>query len=310
MDIIFMGTPDFAVPCLAALLEQGHTIRLVVTQPDKPKGRGHRFTPPPVKAYALEHGLPVYQPATLRDGDAAARLAQIPADVYIVVAYGKILPESILQLPPHGCINVHASLLPKYRGAAPIQWSIINGETETGVTTMYMEKGLDTGDMLLRRTVPIAPDDTASTLHDKLAAAGADVLAQTLEQLAAGTLSPQKQDDALSCYAPMIDKDTARLDFSRSAAEVTNLVRGMNDYPMARTTYAGRMMKVVWAEPEQEDAAGVPGEIVSVGPEGVRVACSKGAIRITELQFEGGKRLPVSEYLKGHAIETGVVLGE
>lgn len=310
MNIVFMGTPDFAVPCLTALLQAGHHISLVVTQPDKPKGRGHKLAFPPVKQAALETGIEVYQPNSLKTDEAVERLKAADAEAFVVVAYGKLLPERVLALPKKGCINVHASLLPLYRGAAPIQWAIVDGQTQTGVTTMLMEKGLDTGDMLCKTVVDITPEETASSLHDKLSAAGASLIVETLEQLERGELTPQKQDDRRSTYAPMISKETARLDFTRDARAVYNLIRGMYSYPMARTTYEGRLMKVARATYSSEPVKGTSGKIVSVGPEGIRVVCGAGSICITEVQFEGGKLLPVREYIKGHEIKTGVVLGQ
>ena len=310
MQIIFMGTPDFAVPCLSALLDAGHTVSLVVTQPDKPKGRGHKLAPPPVKAFAAERGIPVYQPATLRDGTAEEVLASHPADVYVVVAYGKILPPSILALPPKGCINVHASLLPKYRGAAPIQWSILSGETQTGVTTMFMEEWPDAGNMLLHTVVDITPEETGSSLHDKLSEAGAALIVKTLDHLDRGLLVPRKQIDAHATYAPMIDKTTATIDFTRPAREVCNLIRGMNAFPMARTTYHGKLLKIIRATADDHAGAGGSGKVLAAGPEGIRVACGAGSILILELQLEGGKRLPAADFLRGHPMAPGERLGE
>ena len=310
MKLIFMGTPDFAVSSLAALVEAGHEVLLAVTQPDKPKGRGHKMAPPPVKEYAQSKGIEVYQPTSMRTQEVLDKLASYGAQVFIVAAYGKILPQTILDLPQYGCINVHASLLPKYRGAAPIQWSIANGETVTGVTTMQMDAGLDTGDMLLKTEVAILPEDTGETLHDKLAAAGARVLLETLDRLEAGTLSREKQDDSLSCYAPMLNKEVSRIDFSKTAAEIVNLVRAMNPYPTAHTLYQGRRMRVFCAEAETYAAKGrMCGEIIDVSDSGILVRCANGAVRITEVQFDGKKRMPVREYLKGNRMESGEILG-
>lgn len=310
MKLIFMGTPDFAAVSLAALFEAGHEVLLAVTQPDKPKGRGHKMTPPPVKEYALEKGIEVYQPNSMRMEEAYEKLASYGAEAFIVAAYGKILPQKILDLPKYGCLNVHASLLPKYRGAAPIQWSIANGETVTGVTIMQMDAGIDTGDMLLKTEVAILPEDTGETLHDKLAEAGGRVLLDALQQLEKGTLQAEKQDDSLSCYAPMLNKEVSKIDFAKSATEVANLVRAMNPYPAAHTVYQGRRMRVFGATAESCDKAAACGEILQANTEGILVRCGDGAVKVTELQFDGKKRMPVREYLKGNTIETGVVLGE
>lgn len=309
MKIVFMGTPDFSVPCLNALIENGHEVVLVVTQADKPKGRGHKLTPPPVKECAVKHGIPVYQPASMKSDEVFEVLKEANADIFIVVAYGKILPGRILNLPPYGCVNVHASLLPKYRGAAPIQWSIINGETKTGVTTMQMDEGLDTGDMLMKIEVPIAPDETGETLHDKLSLAGKDVLIKTLTALQAGTLQPQKQNDAESCYASMIDKQLAKIDFSKSADEICCLIRAMNSYPYAQTFYEGKLLKIVKATPVKlNDITAKNGTIVSVKDGGFTVKCGNNAIFVTEIQMEGKRKMPVSEYVKGNTITVGTIL--
>lgn len=309
MRLVFMGTPDFAVASLAALVESGHEIVLAVTQPDKPKGRGHRLAPPPVKEFALERGIEVYQPASVRTEEAFQRLAACGADAFIVAAYGKILPEAVLKLPKHGCINVHASLLPKYRGAAPIQWSIANGETVTGVTTMQMDAGLDTGDMLLKTEVGITPEDTGETLHDKLAAAGAEVLLETLARLEAGTLTREAQDDRLSCYAPMLSKETSRIDFGKTPAEIVNLVRAMNPYPAAHTLYQGKRMRAFRAECIASSGAEPCGTILAASEKGIDVKCAGGAVRITEVQFDGKKRMQVADYLRGNTVELGGILG-
>lgn len=309
MRLVFMGTPDFAVASLAALVEGGHEIVLAVTQPDKPKGRGHRLAPPPVKEFALKRGIEVYQPASVRTEEAYQRLAACGAEAFIVAAYGKILPEAVLNLPKHGCINVHASLLPKYRGAAPIQWSIANGETVTGVTTMQMDAGLDTGDMLLKTEVAITPEDTGETLHDKLAAAGAEVLLETLARLEAGTLTREAQDDSQSCYAPMLSKETSRIDFGKTPAEIVNLVRAMNPYPAAHTLYQGKRMRAFRAECIAASGAEPCGTILAASEKGIDVKCGGGAVRITEVQFDGKKRMQVADYLRGNTVETGEILG-
>ena len=308
MKIVFMGTPDFSVPCLEALIEAGHTVSLVVTQSDKPKGRGHKLTPPPVKECALLHNIPVYQPEKMKDEEAFETLQAENADLFVVVAYGKILPKRILDLPKYGCINVHASLLPKYRGAAPIQWSIICGEEKTGVTTMQMDVGLDTGDMLMKKEVEIAKDETGESLHDKLSLAGKEVLIETVSALEKGTLVPEKQDDSLTCYAPMIDKSTAKIDFTKSAKEISCLVRAMNSYPYAQTTYEGKLMKIIFAEPVAQENTGKPGEILAVKDGRMLIKCGIGAISVSEIQMEGKKKMPVSEYVKGNSFTIGAVL--
>ncbi|MBQ2696535.1 MAG: methionyl-tRNA formyltransferase [Clostridia bacterium] len=309
MKIVFMGTPDFSVPCLEALIEADHTVTLVVTQADKPKGRGHKLTPPPVKECAMKYNIPVFQPEKMKDDASFKRLQEAEADLFVVVAYGKILPERVLNLPKYGCINVHASLLPKYRGAAPIQWSIIGGESSTGVTTMQMDVGLDTGDMLLKREIQIEDTDTGETLHDKLSVLGKDVLLETIKALEEGSLKPEKQDDSLSCYAPMIDKNTAKIDFSRSAEEICRLIRAMNSYPYAHCEYEGKLLKIIEATPEKVETFTVEnGKILGVKNDSFTVKCGKNAIKVTAIQVEGKKKMSVSEYLKGNSIAEGVIL--
>lgn len=310
MKIVFMGTPEFAVAPLKALCEDGHEISLVVTQPDKPKGRGHKLLPPEVKVFAESRDIPVYQPKSMKTDEAFERLRAENAELFVVVAYGKILPQRILDIPRYGSINIHTSLLPKYRGAAPIQWSIINGETKTGVTTMRMDDGIDTGDMLVVKPVDIDFSDTGETLHDKLAEAGVEAIRETIRQLEAGALRPQKQNDALSCYAPMISKETGILDFNKDALSLYNLIRALNSYPYASTVYKGQRFKVIRALPVHESYRGKAGEILTVTKDGILVKCGEGALLICEVQFEGKKKMPVSEFIKGNKIETGVVLGE
>lgn len=308
MKLVFMGTPDFAVESFRALIEGGHEVVLAVTQPDKPKGRGHKLAPPPVKKYAQEQSIEVYQPSSVKTDEAYEKLSALNADAFIVAAYGQILPERILNLPKYGCINVHASLLPKYRGAAPIQWSIAHGETVTGVTTMQMDKGLDTGDMLLKTEVEITRDDTGETLHDKLATVGGKVLLDTLEKIENGTIERIPQDDSLSCYAPMLSKETSKIDFSQNALEIVNLIRAMNPYPAAHTLYMDSRMRVFRAETANHKGNESCGTILDVLSDGILVKCADGAVKITEVQFDGKKRMAVSEYLKGNKICTGEVL--
>lgn len=309
MKIVFMGTPDFALTALKALYEDGHEISLVVTQPDKPKGRGHKLTPPEIKVFAEERNIPVYQPVSAKTDEAFERLKAENADLFVVAAYGQILPQRILDLPKHGSINIHASILPKYRGAAPIQWCIINGETETGVTTMMMDAGLDTGDMLVKEYVEILNTDTAEILHDKLALKGVCAIRETIKKIENGNLVREKQDDSLSSYAPMINKNTGVIDFSKSAGEIYNLVRGLNSYPYASTTYNGQRFKVISALVNSDCKDGKIGEILDVTTSGILVKCGIGVITITDVQFEGKKKMPVSEYIKGNKIDKGVILG-
>ena len=308
MKILYMGTPDFAVLPLKALYEDGHEIVLAVTQPDKPKGRGHKLTPPPVKEFAVANGIPVFQPESCKTDDAYEYLKSFDADIFIVAAYGQILPQRVLDIPRYGCINIHASLLPKYRGAAPIQWSIINGETATGVTTMQMNAGLDTGDMLVKEEVIIEPCDTCETLHDKLAIAGVNTIRETLKKIEAGTLSPEKQDDSLSTYAPMINKTTGYIDFSKDALSICNLVRALNPYPYAQAMYEDARFKVIAAKVADKEYSAENGEIIDVSSDGILVACSGGSIIITDVQFEGKKKMPVAEFIKGNEIKKGVIL--
>lgn len=306
MRILFMGTPDFAVPSLARLIDDGHEIVGVLTQPDKPQGRKMKLTPPPVKVLAQEHGLPVHQPQTLKDGAIADLLEQTQPELIVVVAYGKILPAYVLDFPPHGCINVHGSLLPRWRGAAPIQWSVIAGDKYAGVTTMQMAQGLDTGDMLLTYRAEIGARETAGELFDRLAQAGAGLLHDTIEQL--DQITPQPQEESAACYASMLDKDMARIDWSKSAREIDCLIRGLNPWPVALTELSGARMKVFAAE--MESAKGRPGEVLEAdAKKGLLVACGEGALRLTEIQMVGGKRMRAQDYLRGHAIEIGTVLG-
>ena len=301
MRILYMGTPDFAVAPLEALCAAGHEICAVLTQPDKPTGRGYKMTPPPVKVAALAHGIPVYQPETLKNNAIADLLAQVQPELIAVAAYGKILPEYVLNFPKFGCLNVHASLLPKYRGAAPINRCIMEGASETGVTIMYMEKGLDTGDMLLWESTPIRDEDNAESLHDRLAEIGARLLVQTLEQLP--HLTPVKQDDAAHTYAPMLNKSDCRIDFTKSAREVFNQIRGLSPFPGAFTTLEGKMLKVYAAA--VADGHGTPGTVIA--GEGLTVACGEGAVRLTSIKPEGKKAMTDSQYLNGHPITKGVM---
>lgn len=307
MRIVFMGTPDFAVPSLQALIDAGHDVCAVYTQPDKPQGRKQILTAPPVKTLALEHDIPVFQPNTLKNEDEQARLRELAPEVIIVVAYGKLLPKAVLDIPPHGCINVHGSLLPRWRGAAPIQWAVIAGDEMAGVTTMQMAEGLDTGDMLLTYETKVGEKETAGELFDRLAQSGAELLTQTLVKL--DEITPRPQDDAQSCYAHMLDKQMAVIDWSKSAHEIDCLIRGLNPWPIALTTLSGERLKVFAAE--KANGNGEPGTVLEADPKkGLTVACGEGALKLTEIQLVGGKRMKATDFLRGHAIEVGTKLGD
>ncbi len=305
MNIVFMGTPEFAVPCLQKLLDAGYPVTGVFTQPDKPKGRGYKLLPPPVKELALQHHIPVYQPATLKSDEAFAALQSCAPDLIVVVAYGKLLPKRVLELPRHGCINVHASLLPKYRGAGPIQWAVLNGEAETGVTTMRMAEGLDTGDMLEQSRTPIGENETADELYTRLSHIGADTLLTTLRKLENDALLRTPQQDALSSYAPMLDKSLCPIDFTKDARAVHNQIRGLSSWPAAQTTYKGKRLKVYESRLVPMD--GEPGTVLD--PKKFIVACGKGAVQLLSVQYEGGKRMPADAFLRGRPAEKGEKLG-
>lgn len=309
MKILFMGTPDFAVPTLRALIESGEEIVGVVTQPDKPKGRGYLMLPPPVKSFAAECGLEVYQPETLKDESFSELLRSLAPEMIVVVAYGKILPESVLNFPKYGCINVHGSILPEYRGAAPMQRAIIDGKKKTGVTTMYMEKGLDTGDMLIVSEVDILPNDNFEDIHDRLAALGADTMLRTVEQIKAGTAVRTPQSSELATYAAKIEKADCLLDFSKSADELHNLVRGLSPIPLSFThTPDGKLLKVVSSEVERADGVyGKAGEVIEVG-ERIVVACGCGALALLRVLPEGKGRMSAADFVRGRKINTGDIL--
>ena len=298
MKIIFMGTPDFAVPTLKKLYDSGYEVQAVFTQPDKPKGRGYKLVPPPVKELALAHQIPVFQPQKMRDGQALEILQQLQPELIAVVAYGKLLPKEILELPKYGCINVHGSLLPKYRGAGPIQWSIIDGEKTTGVTTMYMGEGLDTGDMILKKETPIGENETYGELHDRLAVIGAQALVETVDLLEQGKAPREKQDDALSCYAPMLDKKIAKLDFAQPATKLHDLIRGLSPWPVAHTTFEGKLLKVHRAVVAQAQGdCGPAGKVLD--SKKLIVACGSGALELQQVQLEGGKRISGEDFMRG-----------
>ncbi|HTG80693.1 MAG TPA: methionyl-tRNA formyltransferase [Geobacteraceae bacterium] len=307
LRLVFMGTPEFACPTLQTLIERGEEILAVVTQPDRPKGRGQQLAPPPVKVLAERHGITVLQPVKVRAPEFIDMMKGLAPDLIVVIAFGQILPKALLEIPRYGCINVHASLLPRYRGAAPINWCIINGETETGVTTMQMDVGLDTGDMLVKKRTAIDPEEDSRALHDRLAMLGAKTLAETLDLLVADKLVPEKQDDALSCYAPMLKKEHGLLDWSTGAQEIKNLVRGVTPWPGAFSYLDGKAVKVFRVD--VADGSGTPGTILRAGREGIDVACGRGSVLVKELQLEGRKRLAAAEFLAGYKIEPGTVLG-
>ena len=300
MRIVFMGTPDFAVPSLNQLIQDGHEIVGVYTQPDKPKNRGMKLTPPPVKVVALEHDLPVFQPKTLKDEAVQQELAALAPELIVVAAYGKLLPKAVLELPEKGCINVHSSLLPKYRGAAPINWAMLNGDTETGVSIMYMAEELDAGDVILTAKTPIDPEEDLPSLWDRLAKVGAEALAEALPLLAAGTAPRTPQDSTQATFAPMLSRELSPIDWTKPMAAIRNQVRGLIPWPCATAELAGQRFKIY------KTAVGTatdktPGTLLSAGKKGIEVACGDGqSLWITELQAEGGKRMSAAAYLLGH----------
>ncbi len=303
-----MGTPDFAVPSLQALIQNGYDVALVITQPDRRKGRGRQLTAPPVKIKALELNLKLLQPAKLNEQKFLGQIRRIQPDYLIVIAYGHILSEKILQLPTSGAINVHASLLPKYRGPAPIQWAILNGAAQTGVTTMYMDKGLDTGDILLSRAEPILPEDTAATLHDRLAQTGADLLIKTLGGLAAGKITPRQQDHSQATYAPLLKKQDGRIDWQRPAQELETFIRGMTPWPGAFTFHNESRLKIFKAAPITEHVSEPAGTVLKTFPGELAVATGKGVLSILEIQGSSGKRLAIADFLRGYKLSPGALL--
>ncbi len=324
-----MGTPDFAVGALEAIIEAGHQVTAVVTQPDKPKGRGKEMQITPVKACALAHGIPVFQPVKIKATEETERLRSYEADIFVVAAFGQILSEEILNMPKFGCVNIHASLLPKYRGAGPIQWAIIDGEKETGVTIMQMDKGIDTGDMLLKTVVPVDERETGDSLHDKLAAAGAELIVEALSKIERGEAKPQKQNDADACYAKMLKKSMGEIDWNKSADVLDRLIRGLISWPGAFTVFRGRTLKIwkeeaVCKDPEiREMQAGneepeiremqaeneEPGTVVKVEKDAFYVRTGEGFLKVLEVQPEGKKRMAVRDFLLGYPVKTGEKLG-
>lgn len=309
MRVIFMGTPDFAVGALESIIKAGHEVVLVVTQEDKPKGRGKEIQYTPVKECAIKHNIEVYQPHRVKTEESVAKLKEYNADVFVVAAYGQILSKEILDMPKHGCVNIHASILPKYRGAAPIQWSIIDGEKVTGVTTQMMAEGIDTGDILDVLKVEIADDETGGSLFDKLTEAGSEIILETLKKLENGTATRTPQDDSQSSYAKMLDKKLGDIDFTKSAEEIERLVRGLNPWPSAYTRYNGKTLKIWKAEVIDNDYAGECGQIVDKTKKAVIIKTGEGALAVTELQPEGKKRMTTEAYMCGADFEIGKLLG-
>ena len=309
MKVIFMGTPDFSVGTLEALVEAGHEVVLAVTQPDKPKGRGKEMQFTPVKECALKYNIPVYQPRRVREAECIEELRKYEADIMVVVAFGQILPKEILEMTTYGCVNVHASLLPKYRGAAPIQWSIIDGEEVTGVTTMQMNEGLDTGDMLLKVEIPIEEKETGGSLHDKLAAAGAKLCVETLVGLEEGTITAIPQGETTTSYAKMLDKQLGNIDWSKSAIEIERLIRGLSPWPSAYTDWNGKVMKIWDAKVVRDTIEGKVGSIVKVEKDAFFVQTGDGLLKVCELQIPGKKRMDAGAFLRGYQIKEGEMLG-
>lgn len=316
MRVIFMGTPDFAVGALQAIIEAGHQVAVVVTQPDKPKGRGKEVQMTPVKACALANNIPVFQPVKIKEPEAVEVLRGYQADIFVVAAFGQILSEEILAMPKYGCVNIHASLLPKYRGAGPIQWAIIDGEQKTGITIMQMEKGLDTGDILLQKEVEIDARETGDSLHDKLAAAGAELIVEALPKIAAGQVMPRRQKDEESCYAKMLQKSMGKIDWNMPAGKLDCLIRGLISWPGASTTFRGKNLKIWEEEPVAKDGVSaqisetVPGTVLCVEKDAFYVQTGEGVLRILAVQMEGKKRMAVKDFLLGYPLQAGERLGE
>lgn len=311
MKIIFMGSPDFSVGTLEALIEAGHEVVLAVTQPDKPKGRGKEMQFTPVKECALKYNIPVYQPRRVREAQCMEELQKYNADIMVVVAFGQILPKEILEMTPYGCVNVHASLLPKYRGSAPIQWAIINGEEVTGVTTQQMDEGIDTGDMLLKIEIPIEPKETGGSLFDKLAVAGAKLCVETLEALQNKTVSPVPQGETTTAYAKMLDKQLGNIDWTKRAVEIERLIRGLTPWPSAYTDWNGKVMKIWDAEVDFKTVEIVearPGTIVKVEKDAFYVQTGDGLLKVLELQIPGKKRMDAGAFLRGYQVKAGEML--
>ena len=311
MRVIYMGTPDFAVPTLQAIIDAGHEVVAVYTQPDKAKGRGKNVQFTPVKEKAVAYNIPVYQPVKIREEENIEMIKSLAPDVIVVVAFGQILPKAILDIPPYGCINVHASLLPKYRGAAPIQWAVIDGEKVSGVTTMYMGVGLDTGDMILKDELELDPMETGGSLHDKLCVMGAKLLVKTLDALKDGTAPRIPQDHSKAgAYAKMLDKHMGQIDFTKSAVEIERLIRGLNPWPSAYSKLNGKTCKIWEAKVIDDSFDGKPGEVVDVCKDSFVVLTGKGALAVKELQLEGKKRMDAGSFMRGFEMKKGMLFGE
>lgn len=310
MKVLFMGTPDFASGVLESIIKAGHEIVLAVTQEDKPKGRGKEIAFTPVKETAIAHGIEVYQPHRAKHPDAVAKFKQYDADVFVVVAYGQILSKEILDIPRLGCINVHASLLPKYRGAAPIQWAVIDGEKYTGITTMKMDEGIDTGDIIETSVYEIKEDETGGSLFDNLMELGGELIVSTIEKLEAGTATFTKQDDSKSTHAKMLTKEMGNIDFSMEAQAIERLIRGLNPWPSAYTKLNGKTLKIWKAQVVNEDYEGKYGEVVNITKDSLYIKTGKGTLSILELQLEGKKRMYIEDFLRGNKLEKGQFLGD
>lgn len=308
--VVFMGTPDFAVPSLRALIESGSRVLRVVTQPDRPRGRGKKLTPGPVKRYALEQGLEVLQPVKIRDRVFVDLIRALEPDLIVVVAFGRILPGVVLDIPRLGCVNVHASLLPRYRGAAPVHWAVMKGEPETGVTTMLMDEGLDTGAILLQEKMAIGLDDNFGVVHERLAGLGAALLVQTLDRLTVGELTPRPQEESQATYAPPLRREHEVIDWTRPAGEIKNHIRGLDPWPGAHTVLDGRVLKIWRAEVVEGEAGGRPGQVLLADPaRGLVVSAGAGAVRLLEIQPAGRRRVAAGDFLRGHPLSAGTVLG-
>jgi methionyl-tRNA formyltransferase len=306
MKVVFMGTPDFAVGALEAIIKAGHEVKAVVTQPDKPKGRSGQMQFPPVKECAVKYNIPVFQPVKIKTREAVEELKKFEADIFVVAAFGQILSKEILDMPRLGCVNIHASLLPKYRGAAPINWCIIDGEEKTGVTIMQMNEGLDTGDILTVKEVAIDEKETAETLFDKLSKAGAELIVETLPKLERGEVTPVRQDDAKSSYAKIMHKSLGKVDWTKSAVSIERLVRGLNSWPSAYTSLNGKTVKLWSCDVASTDSKGEAGVIVDVAKDYFDVACGEGTLRVLELQLEGKKRMDTKSFLLGNQLKAGM----
>lgn len=309
MRIIFMGTPDFSVPTLEALVASEHEVAAVVTQPDKPKGRGKEIHMSPVKECALKHNIPVYQPVRARDEAFVEEMRTLKPDAMVVIAFGQILPKSLLDLPKYGCVNIHASLLPKYRGAAPIQWAVINGDEETGITTMMMDVEMDTGDMLEKTVIKLNPDETGGSLFDRLSLLGGDLILSTLSKLEKGEITPQPQDHAQATYVKKISKSMGDIDWTMDAVSIERLVRGLNPWPSAFTRWNGKMLKIWEAKvlPDLETKAPC-GSVISASDEGLKIQTGNGVLCVTSLQLEGKKRMDTAAFLRGYQVESGFIM--